>query len=149
MSDDDISLLTIVLRGQYFSNIHIVELVKNLLFALLYSLIVRTVFIMGCSSFGPNVPESIGRLLVISYALFIPIVFLTSPFEVLVKKEMIIKGDCYATNHARNIQKAITNMYKWNGAAVVDIQAYKMFFVKEPSLGERLLAIERCYAAKK
>ena len=146
MADDEIVALLYTIKGQYINYMHLFNFFLIISKAFFFALIFRTVFNIGCTSFGLNQYESSGRVLVISFSIFIPFVFLMSPFEMLLRRNLFLKGDCYATSQTKNVYKAILNLYKWNGHAIKNSQIYKMFLVDEPSLDDRLINIERCYA---
>ena len=143
---DEVIALIETLKGQLFYNLPAFELFLIFFKAFFLGLIYRTVFNIGFTSFGLNRYENNGRTLIVSFSIFIPIIFLMSPFETLIQRSIYLKSDCYATNHFNNLYKAVLHLYKWNGHAVKNSQIYKMFFANEVTLDDRLINIERCYS---
>lgn len=144
MNRDDIQSLASIAFAMKSASVPTINLVINITKALFFALIFKNVYDIGLSSFGGIQTKQIGAILIISFALFSPLLMFLNPIENLINKEVLLQSDCIANESVRNLERALTVYMKQNGQATSYTQIYKALFLSAPTLSERLRNLKQC-----
>lgn len=144
MHKGDIKKLAIV---EYEMNRHQIPFMKlflNIFKVFLFSLLIRNIHHAGLTSLCESDSLPAGRLLIATFALYVPLMFFMAPIENILYKQKIYASDCSAMMKSGNISQTLLDYYSWNGLNIKQKPLYALAYMNFPPIMQRLANLHSC-----